>query len=69
MIKAGEITLSRIRIFMFCVNVTACLFVMGIIHVTSNTICANFQATTFLNSVERIPENPHSYAVPPDSRK
>ncbi|MCR4627945.1 MAG: sensor histidine kinase [Treponema sp.] len=60
MIKSVEITLSKLRIFMFCVNVCACLFVMGIIHVTSNTICANFQATAFLSSVERIPVNPHA---------
>lgn len=60
MIKSSENTLSRIRVFMFCLNVAACLFVMGIIHETSNSICINFEATAFLNSVERIPVNPHS---------
>ena len=60
MIKSAEKTLSQIRIFMFCLNVAACLFVMGIIHETSNSICINFSATSFLNSVERIPVNPHA---------
>jgi len=53
-----NISLSKMRYLMLCINIMACLFVMSVIAVTTKTVCLFEKAGDFINSVERIPANP-----------
>jgi len=59
----GKITLSRLRYGMLFLNITACLFVMSVIAITTTNVCLYGKAEEFLRTLGRVPVNPYSSLV------
>jgi signal transduction histidine kinase len=56
----NKITINKIRDFMLCINIIACVFIMLVILKTSRTICIFQMAVDFFNSIAKIPVKPDS---------